>query len=604
MKPGWGLRGLAAGAVALGAALGVHAVSRRRATARARRKGALRFRGLVQNAPDVVVVLRADSTVRYVSPSVGRVLGYRPEELVGTRLSRYLRPEDLRRVLGGIKKVSGEDVPVPVGFEMAHADGSQRYLEIVGVDLLEDPEVGGILCHVRDVTARKVAEVDLFRWAFHDALTGLTNRALFMDRLGHALARAPRRPEPVAVLFIDLDDFKAVNDGFGHEAGDRLLVEAGRRLRACLRPGDTVARLGGDEFAVLLEDSPGDAARDPERVADRISEALREPFALSEGPMFVTASVGVAQSGAGLDGAEDLLRAADEAMYRTKRRHKARWRIPRGTVDGSGHRWRECDLLRAVEHEELEVYYQPEVLPGRGIAGMEALLRWEHPERGLVTMAEFITVAEESGLIVPVGRWVLREACRQALLWRERYPSAPPSISVNLSAGQLRGAAPTVAAVLRETGLDPSALTLEFREGVLLGDEGEVVEELLKLKGLGVGLAIDHFGPAYPFLPDLARVPVDFLKIDRSLVRKLGRGDRDARLLVSLYVGVAQATGARAVAEGVETAEQLAELREMECDLAQGYYFWEPLPVRDATEILDSDFERIVAGDENGFRSG
>lgn len=548
------------------------------------------FRRLVQDAPAIIAVVEADSFVRYVSRSVGRTLGLPPEEVVGSRLSDYLHPEEFGQTLDAL--VGGSDgpggSPTTVEVRMRHADGSWRHFEATAVNRLNEPSVNGVVVYMHDITQRKSLEDDLLRRAFHDPLTGLANRDLFLDRLEHALARIARMEEPIAVLFVDIDNFKAINDDFGHEAGDRLLVTVSQRLHACLRPGETVARMGGDEFAILLEGST-----DTGSVTKRIVEALGAPVAWDGRLLCVTASVGVASSDDGLNRAEDLLRAADRAMYRAKKRGKKRSSVilemRTDTEELERLELKNSDLRRAMEREELEVYYQPEVsLRTREIVGVEALLRWEHPKLGMVPSAELTATAEENGLILPIGQWVLEEACSRAFAWQEQYPDAPLPVTVKLSVGQFRhpALAETVATILRETGLEPPRLVLELAESVLVEDVEHTTNSFRRLKDLGVRLAVDGFGIDLSSLSHFGLLPVDFLKIDRSLVEKLGKDERKSVLLVSLLVGFAQTLGIEAAAEGVRDARQLEDLRGMECDLAQGPYFSEPLPDYAVTELM------------------
>ena len=549
------------------------------------------FRDLVERSPDVLMVVDAGSTISYVNPSVEEMLGYEAGTLVGTALSGYLHPSSLGGLRDGFpaREEAAGSSSGRLEFTMRHADGSWRYLEAASAGLRADAEAGERAYYVRDVTRRKAAEQELLQRAFHDQLTGLANRALFIDRLEHALVLAVRREAPVTVLFVDLDDFKAVNDDFGHGAGDMLLTMVAQRLRACLRPGDTVARFGGDEFVVLLEDAAraGSAAN----VANRIAAVLREPISWSGHTLFVTASVGVASSGPYLKDAEELLHAADSAMYRAKEGGKARHEVFEEGMpaEARGHLKLEGDLKRAFERGEFRVYYQPEVdIETGGIVGMEALLRWEHPRRGVVHPLEFVALAEENGLIVPIGRWVLREACRQALLWPRDHTGAKPSVSVNLSARQLQqpGLTDTVSGILEETNLPPGSLILEITESLLVEDTERVSDTLWKLKDIGVQLAIDDFGTGYSALSYLERFPADYLKIDQSFVRKLKDEDRSSAVLMPLLVDLTRTLGMKAIAEGVETAAQVERLREIGCDMAQGYYFSEPLPGEAASELL------------------
>ena len=566
---------------------------RRRAEEEERRKEERLRASLTQNASDVVAIVDTDGVVRYASPSVLKVLGFGPEEMVGTGLSVYVHPDDLERVQRSFaERIEKPGVGRPIGMRFRHGNGSWRHLEAVANNLLDDPSVGGIVINAWDVTGRRELEQRLAHQALHDELTELPNRTLFMDRLENALARAKRRDEKVAVLFLDLDNFKYINDSLGHEAGDKLLVGVAGRIIPCLRPGDTSARLGGDEFVVLLEDVRD--AREAGFVAGRISEALRAPFAVDGHELFVSASVGVAMSGPEDELPGDLLKNADLAMYRAKEEGKDGHAVfePGMSVRARERLGIEGALRRALEKggEEFTVHYQPKVsLETGGIIGFEALVRWEHPERGLVAPAEFIPVAEETGLISPLGGWVLGEACRQAREWHERYPADPPlTMSVNLSARQFRQAdlTRTVADVLAESGLDPRSLILEITESAVMDDARANAETLGELKALGIRIAIDDFGTGYSSLAYLKRFPVDFLKIDRSFVDGLGE-DTDDEGIVSSVVNLAHTLNLQAIAEGVETEEQRAHLRNMKCELAQGFYFSKPATAEATSALLE-----------------
>jgi diguanylate cyclase (GGDEF)-like protein len=425
--------------------------------------------------------------------------------------------------------------------------------------------------------------------ALHDDLTGLPNRALFADRLQQAIDRSNRDQTLRAVLFLDLDHFKVVNDSLGHKSGDELLITVARRLQACLRPGDTAARLGGDEFTVLLDgiSDIGDAIR----VSERIAEALEEPIELGWRQVFISVSAGIALMEDGSQRPDTLLRNADVAMYEAKKEGKGGCKVFNSGMYTKALRRLEMEneLRRAIERGELRVYYQPKVLLSTGkITGMEALVRWEHPEHGLVLPDEFIPLAEETGLIVPLGQWVLRETCRQAREWQEQYPTASSlATSVNLSVKQFREPylVQNLKEILREQGLDPRCLQLEITESVVAYDVEYAVGLLRELKGLGVRLAIDDFGTGYSSLVSLQRFPLDDLKIDRGFVAGLGEDSQD-EAIAGLVIDLAHALGMRAIAEGVETMEQLARLRGMGCDQAQGAYFWKPLTSEAVAALL------------------
>ncbi|QIN80401.1 EAL domain-containing protein [Rubrobacter marinus] len=453
-----------------------------------------------------------------------------------------------------------------------------------------------------DVTERKGLEEQLEHEAFHDTLTGLPNRALFMDRLAHALTGTERGGESLAVLFLDLDNFKVVNDSLGHEEGDELLVEIARRLRGSLRPGDTAARLGGDEFCVLLEDIAGE--EEAVRVVGRLEEAFSAPIRMAGQEVHVSASVGIAiGSGAtyrqGKD-AEALLRDADLAMYEAKARGRNKHVVydPSMNARARARLRRENDLRRAIEREELAVYYQPKVdLRTGSISGFEALVRWESPERGIVPPDEFIALAEETALIFPVGRWVLEEACRQAKEWREEYGAVGDdlSVAVNVSARQLQqeqgGIVEEVERVLALTGLEAGCLHLEITESVLMEDVPQNISTLARLKALGVHVEIDDFGTGYSSLAYLKRFPVDGLKMDKSFVEKLD-SDEESAAIVEAMIMLARALDLEVIAEGVETPAQLARLRSLGCDVAQGYHFGRPVEAMAATGILDTVLSR------------
>jgi diguanylate cyclase (GGDEF)-like protein len=447
----------------------------------------------------------------------------------------------------------------------------------------------------RALEAERELEEQLRHQAFHDRLTGLANRARFMDRLDHARQRSARHGQGLAVLFMDIDDFKSVNDSLGHPVGDRLLIEVAGRVEGNLRPGDTAARFGGDEFAVLLEDvaSPDAAAV----VAERIIEALRPPLVLDDREVFVRASVGISM-GVGNDDPNELVRRADVAMYAAKADGKGRFATYDLEMDTSlvGRLQLASELQRAVERKEFVLHYQPSVVLETGrIAGVEALVRWQHPVRGIVPPAEFVPVAEETGLILPIGRWVLNEACVQARKWQQAYPSEMPlTMAVNISARQVHqpGLLDVVRDALRDSGLPPESLVLEITETLMMQDAELAIARLNELKELGVRIAIDDFGTGYSSLSYLRRFPVDILKVDKSFIDGVSRQGKERELAQSI-IELGQTLNMEIVAEGVEHAEQLGWLQSRHCTLGQGYYFSEPVAADALAALLrtapDSD---------------
>src|SRR5215212_9312908 len=566
-------------------------LSERKRAEEALRESEERYRAVVERTTDGIF-LGDFSTSRILESNLAlqNMLGYTSEELRGMSLYELIAEdrESIDRNTQHIQK--GESIFI----------GERRYrckngsLVNVEVSATRIPygDKEALCCIVRDITERKALEEQLRYRAFHDSLTGLPNRALFLDRLQHAIVRARRGSGSVAVLFVDLDNFKFVNDTLGHHVGDELLVAVSDRLLTCQRPEDIVARLGGDEFAILLEEvlSRSDAMR----VAQRIIEELQVPFALKGHEVFITCSIGIAFRDSDQDSSEELIRNAAVAMHRTKEEGKACCRLFDPSMDAQmQERMRlENDLRRALKREEFVVHYQPVVGAESGrIMGMEALVRWEHPEQGLVAPDGFVPLAEELGLIVPIGRWVLREACRQAKEWQERYPSdLPLRISVNLSARELRH--PTlvgdVEEALRDSGLDPRWLTLEITESAVVKDEEHSIDALRRLGDLGVRFALDDFGTGYSALAYLRRLPVGLLKLDRSFVEKLGEAEAEAEVLISGVISIASGLGLYVLSEGVETPEQLALVKSLGCDLAQGNYFSKPLPSETATELLET----------------
>ena len=534
-----------------------------------------RLSALILHSTDAIFLVDGDGRIAYASPSAADLWGRPAKELLGTAVLDAFIEEHRKGVARQLENLlampRGGTVPVE-GRVCCTDDGQSRVVEGVGQNLLEDENVRAVVLTLRDTTSRRELEQQLERRAFQDDLTGLANRSLFIDRLEHALSRAARNDEPgIAVVFIDLDDFKSVNDGMGHAAGDDLLRGVANRISKCVRGGDTVARLGGDEFTVLVEDTPSPSH--VSSLAFRLLDVLQLPIDVHGVSLAVQASIGV--SIASVDStAESLLRDADIAMYSAKSQGKGRVTMFDATLrDGAVQRLAlKVELPEALRSEQFAVAYQPimDVRDGE-LSGFEALLRWRHPQRGLVTPAEFIPVAEETGAIVEIGRWVLEEACHQAVAWNRKWLD-PLTMNVNVSAVQLHQAdfVDELHRILQSTGLDPELLTLELTESVLVRHL-RVESVLGELRALGVGIAIDDFGTGYASLSYLQQFPVTCLKVDQSFVAGL-RGRSDTGLVRSI-LSIGEAFGLRTVAEGVETAEQLEVLRELGCDRAQGWYF-------------------------------
>ncbi len=672
------------------------------------------YRAMVERSSDLMVVIDAEGVTRYSSPAVRTILGREPEEMVAS--VDLMHPDDRAAMIENWTLASTRPGPAPVlELRMRHADGTWRYLESVGMNLLDDPEVNAFIVNIRDVTARKLVEEELrhseeryrllcenlpeavlvhragvLQWAnqaavqlhgassldelvgramvdfvdpahreavaerlnkpenskpvlleqriirpdgtsvptesvamdivyrgeparlvvvrdlterkraeealthaaLHDHLTGLPNRALLLDRLDRSLARAAREGTTVAVLFLDIDRFKLVNDSLGHNSGDELLVVVARRLEHILRPTDTVGRFGGDEFVVVSEVAGG--APQAIGLTERLGAVISSPVEIGGEELVVTASIGVALAPGGHGLPDQLLREADAAMYRAKSARTGYELFDEHMRDAVHGRLQfERELRHGLERGEFAVHYQPVVsLLDRRARGVEALARWHHPTRGLVEPNDFIPIAEETGLITALGSWVLGQACRQSLQWREELPH-PIEIAVNLSAAQLHaeGLAESVAGILAEYQLEANQLSLcfEITESVVMQDPERVTHTLERLKKMGLRLSIDDFGTGYSSLAYLKRFPVDTLKIDQCFVAGLGTDSND-EAIVSAVINLAGVLGLEAVAEGVETAEQADRLVALGCSLAQGFYFARPQPAEALTPLLGQPF--------------
>ncbi len=552
-----------------------------------------RFRLLVEGVKDYAIYM-LDPEGRVVSWNEGaeRIKGYTAEEIAGEHCSRFYPEAD-----------AGQGSPerwlAAAAAEGRHEcegwcvrkDGTRFWADVVTTALRDRAgRPRGFSVVTRDATERKLAEERLLHDALHDGLTGLANRALFMDRLAHAVERARRhRDYAFAVFFLDLDRFKLVNDSLGHLAGDRLLVEVGRRLKACLRAGDTVGRLGGDEFTILLDDMQD--AGDAVRMAERAQGKLALPFDLDGNEVFVSASVGIALSALDYSRPEEILRDANTAMHGAKSAGRAAYKVFDTTMHehARARLGLETDLRHAGERGEYLLHYQPVVALDTGrLTGFEALVRWRHPERGLLPPAEFLGLAEETGLVIQLDRWVLREACRQTREWQKRFEGESPlCVSVNLSARHFNtpGLVEHVRRVLDESGIDAGCLKLEITESVLMSDADAVTGALRRLKDLGVELQLDDFGTGYSSLSYLHRFPVDALKVDRSFVSRIGPGGANSEIARAI-VTMAHSLGMGVVAEGVETEAQAAELRSLACEYGQGFLFSRALDGEGAESLL------------------
>jgi diguanylate cyclase (GGDEF)-like protein/PAS domain S-box-containing protein len=548
-----------------------------------------RFQALIQSSSDVISIITPEGHLLYQSPSVHQIFGYEADGLIGQELKNLVHPDDVEQVAAEIRGVADDPGSTHVcECRLRHADGSWRHTETRVTNLMDVPSVGGLVLNTRDVTERHTLEAELRHQAFHDALTGLSNRALFSNRVEHALAAAKRDNSTIAVLYCDLNGLKRVNDSLGYGAGDSVLLVIADRLRSCVRGQDTVARMGGNEFAILLDrlSSPADATM----AMERIMALLREQIQLPSAQVELQPHIGITVSMAGDETAEDLLRNAAVAMHQA-RRYEGGYALfdPEMHADAIRRIEVESQLRVAIDQKQFLLYYQPTIdLKTGRLTGVEALVRWQHPRRGIVPPMEFIPLAEESGLIVPLGQWVIQEACRQVRIWQKEIPADEPiALSVNLSARQLRhpNIVRDVADALDDSGLPPSHLILEITESVLMVDTAATLNRLFQLKSLGVRLAIDDFGTGYSSFAYLRRFPIDILKIDKSFVDGVAT-EPTASALVDAMIRIGKTLRLETVAEGIEHIEQADRLRALQCDIGQGYLFSRPLPSDAITTFL------------------
>jgi len=575
------------------------------------------FQLISENAADMIALVGSDGRRLYNSPAYQKVLGYSPEDLKSSSSFDQIHPDDRPRVLKAAEQARLTGHGEPMEYRIRHKDGSWRTLESTASPIRNAKgQTDRLVIVNRDITDRKRAEELLAHNAFHDGLTNLPNRALFLDRLQHALTLSKRHANyKFAVLLIDIDEFKIVNDSLGHPAGDELLIKIGQRLKEAVRRADTVsrprgngpvdkpvnddtlARLGGDEFTILLDD-----IRDPieaVRVAERVQAELATPFVVNQQEIVISASIGIAASTSPHTQAEDLLRDADIAMYRAKRAGKARCEVSDTAMhEAAVKRLRlETDLRKAFEQGEFRVFYQPIVSLQTGkITGFEALTRWQRPE-GIVPPIAFIAVAEEIGLIIPMNRQLRREACQQLQSWQSEFPATPPlTMSVNITPKEFAqpDLASEIGKTLAEIGFDPGCLQLEIIETIAMGDAEKSGQVLAQLKALGVRLSIDDFGTGYSSLSRLRRIPVDTLKIDRAFIMNMD-SDPESHEIVRAIIMLAHNLGLKVVAEGTETEEHIRLLKQLNCEMAQGYSYSRPADAQAMLKLLASNRTAVAA---------
>jgi diguanylate cyclase (GGDEF)-like protein/PAS domain S-box-containing protein len=559
------------------------------------------FHSLIRNSSDVTMIIEVDGVIRYVSPAAQTALGFSPDDLTGTPLRELIHPDDTIAVESFITHTSrAPGHAQTTEFRIKNAQDAWHDVELVANNLIDDPDVGGLVLNVHDISVRKRSEAMLKYQAFHDALTSLPNRALFLDRLSQVMKQANSHGNQVAVLFVDLDRFKFVNDSLGHDGGDALLIMASQRIRHCVANDDTVSRLGGDEFAVILNSL--DTAPQPSAVADRLVKRLNEPFVIKDQELVITVSVGVALSTPDRESGEDLLREADIAMYQAKSQGRNGFVVFDAEMGLSMDKQvqLEQDLRRALDNKEFVLHFQPEVdLQSGRVIWFEALMRWQHPERGMLPPAEFIPLAEESGLILKLGRWAIQEACQITQEWRDRFPAYPFGVSVNLSAKQLLDPdlIGEITSVLQSTGLAPAALRMELTETTLMQELEVSLNTLKAVRKLGVQLAIDDFGQGYSSLGYLRYFPLDVLKLDRSFLSDSVHSEQDDAIIQTV-AALAHGLGIKVTVEGIETSDQLRRVSALACDHGQGYLFARPQPQTEIPAMLQQDFlnQRLLWG--------
>ncbi len=582
-------------------------ITQRKHAVSALRESEQKYSELVREAPDAIISLNCEQVVEIFNPAAERVSGYTAEQIIGKRLDeqRLIVSSYLPKAMQEIEFVMAGRERSPFELELIWRDGWTVPLEANPRHIRRNGEIVGVQLTLRDISDRRKFEEQLAHHVLHDPLTDLPNRTLFLDRVERALARAERQKKSIAVLILDLDRFKIVNDSLGHSVGDQLLIQVAKRLQACVKPGDTVARLGGDEFTILLEDVTH--ITDPVHVAEAIGHNLANSFIINGHEFFITTSIGIVLSSQAHKSPDELLRDADVAMYRAKEHGKAQYEVFDTSMNACAleRLQLETGLRQAIDREELEIHYQPlirsteyiseknEYEIGMGeIISMEALVRWQHPTRGMISPKDFIPLAEETGLIQPLGDWILAKACRQLQEWLQFLPAdIPLQVNINLSARQFQhpDLVENIANLLKQTGLPAKHLKIELTETVFIEDTESTITTLYRLKALGIKLAIDDFGTGWSSLSYLKRFPIDALKIDQAFVRGL-LDDPGDQAIVLAVITLARTLGLQVIAEGVECAEQMNLLNEFGCDIGQGYYFSKPIPADDMFDLLQKQY--------------
>ena len=569
-------------------------ISEYRKVERALEASEARFRAITESAMDIVTIVDDKGIIQYQSPSVKHLLGFEPDQMIGVNQFEVVHRDDVSLLKEAFESLilrgPGTQTENPIEFRVRHKDGTWRTLESMGKNSLDHPHIRGVIINTRDISERRAIQQRVQHLAYHDSLTDLPNRALLQDRVLQAISRVERSGKDLAVMFIDIDNFKNINDSLGHDVGDELLREVAKRLTISVRQHDTIARHGGDEFIVLLEELDGQ--RGAARVAQKILDALRAVFVVGGTAQHISGSIGIALFPEDGRDPQALMKNADTAMFHGKSLGKNTYQFftPQMNTAAKKRAALESGLRVAVKQNELSLHYQPQVNLNSGkIVGIEALVRWNSTENGLMMPSEFIPLAEETGLISEIGEWVLREGCRQARQWQD-MGVFPPRMAINLSARQLggKGFVDLVAKILAETGLDAKYLELEITESQVMRQAESSILLLNEFANMGIHLAVDDFGTGYSSLSYLKRLPIRKLKIDQSFVRDITVDSNDTAIVAAI-INMAKSMNLQVIAEGIETAAQLNVLRAEGCSMGQGYYFCVPLSADALLPFLRQD---------------